>query len=183
MSEAPYLALHLPFSPLLTDATLKIPPHHIQVCKDTAATRELIATLPIRYALKNAHLSDYYQSRSLYSNPPTHVNLRSPASVLLPSQTLLSVSHRLQPTESNKPLPSLPRAMLIPPHAIISLLDLLDSLHADVASEVSRVAAHIKEAHALIDVYKTERAEECERILTQRERHVQGTKLVDSDFR
>lgn len=177
MSEAPYLALHISRSPLLTDATFQTT-HLVQ--KETTATRDLISTLLTRCTLNHVHL--HQSSRNL----ATQHDLQGSHSELSPSRSLLSVpclpSQLPQPpVEKNKPFPLLPHAFPIPRHAIMSLLDLLDSLNADVANEVTRVTQHINETHSLIDVYKAERAEEHKRNLSKREREIHDTYPANND--
>lgn len=177
MSEAPYLALHISHSPLLTDA---IPQTAYLVQKETTATRDLISALLTRCTLNHVHL---HQSPR---NLPTQNDLQDSHLGLSPSQSLLSIpclpSQLPQPpTETNKPPPLLPHAFPIPHHAIISLLNLLDSLNADVANEVTRVTQHIKETHSLIDIYKAERAEEHKRVLSRREQEIHDTYPAHND--
>lgn len=177
MSKTPYLSLNISRSPLLADDTLQTCTASNIVPKETTTTRDLISALLTKPAFDNArtHKSTGNLATQSSSDLPSHSELSTSRSLLsvpcLPSQ-LLS-------TETEKPLPLTPPAFPITRHAIMSFLDLLDSLNADVASEVARVTRHIQETHSLIDVYKTERTEAQMRVLSRRERRPQDTNLMD----
>ncbi|KAF9050970.1 hypothetical protein BDZ89DRAFT_1056876 [Hymenopellis radicata] len=84
----------------------------------------------------------------------------------------------------NKPLPDIPTASFvnIPPHAIISLLDLLDKLDADVEEQVSRVKDNIEDARQLVDTCRQERVARQERARKAREAIKRETKEIGCDF-
>lgn len=105
------------------------------------------------------------------------------------SSSLGSTSHDGLSTKfvnlSNKPLPSLPcsgSATRIPPHAIISLLDLLDEFDVDVEVHVARVKEGIKEVYEMVDDCKAERRKNLERERKLREIVKRETKEIGSDF-
>ncbi|KAK0241937.1 hypothetical protein EDD85DRAFT_820921 [Armillaria nabsnona] len=87
-------------------------------------------------------------------------------------------------SEQEKPLPALPLSCSprIPPHEIISFLDLMEALDADVDIQVSRIKEHIDEVRKLVLAYKEERETRQEQTRKDRELVKSQTKEIGSDF-
>ncbi|PBK91329.1 hypothetical protein ARMGADRAFT_1013783 [Armillaria gallica] len=87
-------------------------------------------------------------------------------------------------SEQEKPLPALPLSCSprIPPHEIISFLDLMEALDADVDIQVLRIKEHIDEARKLVLAYKEERETKQEQTRKDRELVKSQTKEIGSDF-
>ncbi len=81
----------------------------------------------------------------------------------------------------NKPLPDIPNVN-IPPQAIISLLDLLDKLDADVEEQVSRAKENIEDVRQLVDICRQERSSRQERARKARDAIKRETKEIGCDF-
>jgi len=128
--------------------------------------------------------ADLTSLSSFTSNESSDSASSSSSSSLLDSTSIpFSRSSPSTSTHTHKPLPSLPHPHRppIPPHAIITFLDLLDAHDADVTLQVARVKEGIKEAYTVADVYRAERGEREEWEKARREREKKETNEVGSD--
>lgn len=147
MSQPPHLSLCLSSSPLLSDSHLPF------VSRD----------LEFFLAKRNLNLLRVPAASDLYTLSSFTTSNSSTSSTASFSSWSTLPTIGISPSDS-KPLPSLPNTEPISPQAIISFLDLLAVLDAEVAYEVARVTDHIKEARVMIDTYKSECAERKGRI-------------------
>ncbi|GJE94890.1 hypothetical protein PsYK624_110660 [Phanerochaete sordida] len=84
-------------------------------------------------------------------------------------------------SNSNKPLPLLPKPS-IPPKQIIALLDLLEQMDNDVVKEIERVRQHIKEVRATTEAFREEREVRYEQIALRKDQEERETKRPDDEF-